>query len=119
MNYGLKDQRVGNLHANVVFVPKHCFNNSWMTTPWGCVNLMQYIQRLEQRIETLERQNLEQRIETLECQNLEQRIETLERQNLDRNIQIQPFPAPLVPPSAPPQDNDIIEIEGAVPETSS
>ena len=85
MSYGAKDLRVNRLEAETVYVSKRYPMYTWDARPFdGSVNLMQYILRLERRIEILEKQQA------------------------------------LIAPKgqAEPQENEIVQVEGAVPETS-
>lgn len=84
MSYGAKDLRVNRLEAETVYVSKRYPMYTWDARPFdGSVNLMQYVLRLERRIEILEKQQ-----------------------------------APPPKRQAEPQENEIVQVEGAVPETS-
>jgi hypothetical protein len=107
MNYGHNYLRVNCLEADTVYVSTKYPLYTWDARPFdGSVNLMQYILRLEKRIETLERQNRDR-------SNWEKENEI----NIKASGRSSEVSAPPLEGLAKPQENEIVEVEGAVAET--
>ena len=108
MSYGHKDVRVNRLEAETVYVSKKYPLYTWDARPFdGSVNLMQYILRLEKRIETLEKQNRDR--SNWEIEN---------DINIKASGRSSEASAPPLEGLAKQQENEIVEVEGAVAETS-
>jgi hypothetical protein len=104
MSYGHKDLCVKTLVADTILVSRQ---SPYFGLHAGHENLMEYIQRLERRILYLEKQNKDRSIWEIENEI-----------NIKASGRSSEASAPPPDGLAKQQENEMIQVEGAVPETS-